>query len=350
MSDDPFTIALHADGAIDDGVDVAPPIRVSTTYDRSAQQAYEYRRSHHATTERLEAVMGALEGGHAVVYPSGMAAALAVLRHLRPQRVSLPADVYHGVRSLVTTEAQRGRLEIVPAEALAAGDLWWVETPSNPKCLLTDIAAACEEASGRGVKTVVDSTFATPVLQRPLKLGADVVLHSATKFIAGHSDAMGGVLVTPRPDAAETLRHERMEAGLVSGALDVWLTLRGVRTLPLRVERQSASAAAIAAWLHGHVPQVWHPSLPDHPGHELAQRQMRSGGGVLSFEVEDGARARQIVAALALFRTATSLGGVESLAEWRRSVNPAAPEGLVRLSVGLESPADLIADLERALG
>ncbi len=349
MGDDPFTAALHADDAVADGDDVAPPIRVTTTYDRSEQAELQYRRSQHLTTDRLEAVLAALEGGHAVVYPSGMAAVLALLRHLGPQQVALPADVYHGTRRLVTSEADRGRLALASPHELRAGDLWWLETPSNPKCLVTDIAAACADAAPRGVVVAVDSTFATPLLQQPLTLGADYVMHSTTKFIGGHSDAMGGVVVTSSAEAAEQLRLHRMQDGAVPGSLDVWLTLRGVRTLPLRIARQSASAASIAAWLLGRVAAVWHPSLPDHPGYEAAQRQMVSGGGIVSFEVGDGAHAEQVVARLRLFRTATSLGGVESLAEWRRSVNPDAPEGLIRLSVGLEAPEDLIADLEHAL-
>lgn len=347
---DPYTTALHADNALDDGDDVAPPIHVTTTYDRSGQTEREYRRSHHPTTERLERVVGALEGGHAVAYASGMAAVLAILRHLRPARVSLPADVYHGVRSLVSTEQERGVMEIVDSSQLARGDLWWVETPSNPKCLLTDIAAVVAAARGRGCVVVVDSTFATPILQQPLALGANLVMHSSTKFIAGHSDAMGGVVVSASAEVAAALRSQRMRDGAIPGALDVWLTLRGVRTLPLRVERQSATAAVVARWLAGRVPVVWHPSLPTHPDRQVLGRQMRSAGGVLSFEVEGAERAQRVVAALQLFRTATSLGGVESLAEWRRSVNPAAPEGLVRLSIGLEAPADLIADLDQALG
>jgi cystathionine gamma-synthase len=261
----------------------------------------------------------------------------------------LPADVYHGTRKLVGSEAAAGALIVVAPAELGGGDVWWVETPSNPRCEIIDIAAVSDEAHTRNVVVVVDSTFATPILQRPLDLGADLVLHSTTKFVSGHSDAMGGVLVTPGAATAEALRYRRMEDGATPGALDVWLTLRGVRTLPLRVERQSQSASEIAAWLATRVPVVWHPSLRDHPGHEIAARQMRGYGGVLSFEVESGERAAGVVDRLRLFRTATSLGGVESLAEWRRSVNPDAPEGLIRLSVGLEAPTDLIADLDRAL-
>jgi len=350
MSPDPATIALHADDAVPDAAGIAPPIHVATTYDRSDQHGLVYRRSEHPTTERLEAVLGALEGGHAVVYPSGMAAVLAVLRHLRPPRIALPADVYHGARKLVTSEAAAGTLQTVDPDGLGEGDVLWVETPSNPRAAITDIAAVVAEAAVRRTTVVVDSTLATPVLQRPLDLGADLVLHSATKFIAGHSDAMGGVLVAPDPATAEALRHRRMEDGATPGSLDVWLALRGVRTLPLRLDRQSATASTIARWLATRVPVVWHPSLPTHPGHEVAVRQMRGFGGVVSFEMESGERAGAVVRRLGLFRMATSLGGVESLAEWRRSVDDTAPEGLIRLSVGLEAPADLVSDLENALG
>ncbi|HSF86750.1 MAG TPA: PLP-dependent transferase [Acidimicrobiia bacterium] len=349
MNLDPFTAALHADADLADVPDVAPPVRVTTTYDRGEQSALEYRRSHHPTTDRFEAVIGALEGGHAVAFPSGMAAALAILRHVRPARIAIPEDVYHGVRSLVRSEEQHGAIEVVDVEDLGEGDLWWIETPSNPKCLVTDIAAAAAAAATRGVIVAVDSTFATPVLQRPLALGAHLVMHSTTKFIAGHSDAMGGVVVVHTSPEADALRHQRMQDGAIPGSLDVWLALRGVRTLPLRVERQSSTASEIAAWLNGQVLRVWHPSLPDHPGFDIARRQMSRSGGVLSFELESGDRARAVVDALRLFRKATSLGGVESLAEWRRSVNPAAPEGLIRLSMGLEAPADLMADLEQAV-
>jgi cystathionine gamma-synthase len=174
------------------------------------------------------------------------------------------------------------------------------------------------------------------------------VVHSATKFIGGHSDALGGMVVVPDADMADRLRSARSREGAVPGALETWLVLRGVRTLALRVERQSASAAAIAAHLAGRVRAVWYPWLASHPGHEVARRQMSAGGGVLSFEVQDDATAARVVANLRLFTRATSLGGVESLAEHRRSIDPAAPPGLIRLSVGLEGVADLIADLDRA--
>jgi cystathionine gamma-synthase len=345
---DPHTTALHADDAIAELADIAPAIRPATTFERPA--ARTYRRDGHETTERLEAVLGALEGGACVVYPSGMGAVAALLNWVRPERIALPDDVYHGVRALVSNEAARGRWEVVAASALEAGDVWWVETPSNPKCLITDVAATAHDARERGVLVVVDATFATPVLQETLALGADFVIHATTKFIAGHSDAMGGAIATGDAGIAAELRTERTLTGAVPGALETWLTLRGVRTLPIRVERQSATAAAIAEFLvTAGAKSVWYPGLAEHPGHDIAARQMSGFGGTLSFEVEEPEEAAAVVAALRVFRNATSLGGVESLAEHRLQSDPHAPPGLIRLAVGLEAPHDLIADLAGAL-
>lgn len=349
MDPDPATVALHADHGIEAVPDVAPPIRVATTFDRSEQNDLVYRREQHATTRRLEKVMGTLEGGHAVAYPSGMAAVAAVLRDLSPGRVSLPEDCYHGTRAFVTAEAAAGRWETSAPDRLGAGDVHWVETPSNPRCLVTDVSAASASARAHGALVVVDSTFATPVLQRPLDLGADAVVHAATKFIGGHSDALGGIVVVPDAQGADRLRRARAREGAVPGALETWLVLRGIRTLPLRVERQSATATAVATHLAGRGLRVWYPWLPGHPGHEVARAQMRAGGGILSFELEDDAAAAAVVSRLRLFTMATSLGGVESLAEHRRSVDPEAPPGLIRLSIGLEGAADLVADLDQAL-
>ncbi len=354
MHDDPATVALHADGELAELPDIAPAIRPATTFAKDANRFAKastpryYRRESHETTERLEAVLGALEGGSAVMYPSGMAAVAAVLRFLRPRRIALPEDVYHGVRSFVGREATHGTWEVTASALLAAGDVWWVETPSNPKCLVTDIADVAAAARPRGVHVVVDATFATPVLQRSLGLGADFVVHAATKFIAGHSDAMGGVVVSGDEAVAAQLREIRSDNGAIPGALETWLALRGVRSLPLRVERQSASALAVAEHLSSYLPQVWYPGLPNHPGHDVAVRQMTAFGGVLSFEVESAARAARLVNAVRLFRNATSLGGVESLVEHRIEADAEAPPGLIRLSVGLESPVDLIADLDQA--
>ncbi len=347
MSDTPFTDALHGDAGARELPDVAPPIRPSTTFERTGEDVY--RRDHHETVRRLEAVLGTLEGGSAVVYPSGMGAVGALLRHLAPQRIAMSEERYHGVYDLVHTEAEAGRWSVVAPAELRAGDVWWVETPSNPSCLITDIAATAAEAHRRSVLLAVDATFATPVLQDTLGLGADFAMHSTTKFIGGHSDAMGGVVVSRDESIAEGLRQRRSREGLVPGALETWLTLRGVRTLPLRVLRQSDTALAVADYLEGRVARVHYPGLPSDPGHVTATEQMSAYGGVLSFDVGDAGPARAIVEALRVFRDATSLGGVESLAEHRLMSDPHSPPGLVRLSVGLEEPEVLIADLGQAL-
>lgn len=353
MEYDPFTAALHGDDHVAELPDVAPALRPSTTFEHS-EDGRTYQRMSHETTERLEAVLGVLEGGHAIAFPSGMAAVAAVLRHIRPQRIALPEDVYHGVSAFVHAEAARGSWMVTGSADLEAGDVWWIETPSNPKCLITDLAATAAAAESRSVVTVADATFATPVLQNTLGFGIDFVVHATTKFIAGHSDAMGGVVVTEDTDVAAQLREARTVDGAIPGALESWLTLRGVRTLPLRVERQSSSAMQIASFLDSGGFRVWYPGLKTHPEHELAGRQMaRAGwqryGGVLSFEVESAERAAEVVQRFGLFTNATSLGGVESLAEHRLRVDPAAPPGLIRLSVGLESPEALIEDLRQSL-
>ena len=343
---DPYTTAIHGDADVSDAPGLGPPIHVASTYDRSAQDELVYRRDEHQTTSRLEAVISALEGGTAVAYPSGMAATAAVLRHIRPRRVALPEDVYHGTKKYIATDRfieETGRID------LQAGDVLWLETPSNPRCRVADIGAAVAEAADNGVAVIVDSTFATPILQHPIALGANFVIHSTTKFIGGHSDAMGGVVVAATRRDAEELLLARSRDGSIPGSLDIWLTLRGVRTLPLRILRQSETALGVATYLQTVVPVVWYPFLAGHPGEDVARRQMAAGGGVVSFEVEGDERAKAIVAGLRLIRRATSLGGVETSAEHRRSVDPAAPPGLVRVSIGLESAADLIADLDQAI-
>jgi cystathionine gamma-synthase len=345
---DPATLALHADDGLEPGPDVAPPLHLASTYAADNAQGLVYGRNDTATRRRLEAVLGALEGGHAVSYASGLAAVYAALRHLRPRRVAI-AGGYHGTHAVLARLSEDGvavtDLEAAPGE----GDVLWLETPRNPTCELQDIAAHARRAHAAGARVVVDSTFATPILQQPLALGADLVMHSSTKFLAGHSDVLGGVLVAPGAEQAAALRGERTVLGSVPGALETWLTLRSLRTLALRVWRQSETATALAAWLHGRVPRVWHPSLPSHPRHELAREQMRGPGGVLAIELESAEAARALPGRLRLFHDATSLGGVESLIEWRRRHDPHAPPGLLRVSVGLEAPADLIADLEQGL-
>ncbi len=345
----PDTLALHADAGVERGADVAPPIHVSTTFSAGGEEGLVYSRADQPTRRRLEAVLGALEGGEAVAYASGQAAATAALLHLRPRRVAIARGGYHGTHAAVEAFRPFG-VEKVPLDApVGEGDLVWLETPRNPTCELEDVAAHAARAHAAGARLIVDGTFATPVLQSPLALGADLVLHSTTKLLSGHSDALGGVLVARDEATAARLREERTVSGAVPGALETWLTLRGLRTLGLRVRRQTETASALAAWLEPRVARVWHPSLVSHPGHALAARQMRGPGPILSFELATEQAARELPSRLRLIRDATSLGGVESLVEWRRKHDPEAPAALLRLSVGLEDPEDLVADLDRAL-
>ncbi len=343
---DPFTKAIHADKDLSEAHDVAPAIRPSTTF--AEDTGRRYRRESHETTERFEAVLGSLEGGHAVCFSSGMAAASAAMTFYRPDRITLP-EVYHGVRTLVESLEAAGDLAIVDRADLAEGDIEWVETPSNPKCHITDLVATANENRDRGVVTVVDSTFATPVLTNPLSLGVDAVLHSVTKAIGGHSDTHAGALVVSDESVAVALRAQRSFTGAVPGSLDVWLALRGIRTLPLRVERATATAGTIAIWAHASGIRTYYPGLASHPGHEIAGRQMSGCGSMLAIDVGSAAEASRVVKAVHLFTNATSLGGVESLVEHRIVSDATTDPGLIRISVGLEDPGDLIADLEQAL-
>jgi cystathionine gamma-synthase len=341
------TRAIHADRELSDEPDVGAPIRVSTTFEEGAQ--WRYRRTSHPTTQRLEAVLGSLDGGHAVCYSSGMAAAAGVLDVIQPPSVALPDDVYHGVRQLVERRAADGHLSIVTPDELGEGDLWWLESPSNPKCQITDLAAAAEHARSRGVTTVCDATFATPALIQPLSLGIDIVMHSTTKAISGHSDALGGVLVTSDESRSDDLRTMRKLTGAVPGSLDVWLSLRGVRTLELRVMKASESAMEIATWFDDRDIRTWYPGLESAQGHTVASEQMRAFGTMLSVDLGDAGAAERFVKTLTVFTNATSLGGVESLAEHRLRSDPTIEPGLVRLSIGIEAPQDLIDDIARAL-
>lgn len=345
----PDTLAVHADHGVEDSPDVAPPIHVATTFTAGNEEGLVYSRFEQPTRRRLEAVLGALEGGEAVTYASGQAAALAALMHLAPRRVAIAHGGYHGTQAVVDALARFG-VQKVPLEAdVGKGDLIWLETPKNPTCELQDVAAHAVRARAAGALLLVDGTFATPVLQQPLALGADLSFHSMTKFLSGHSDALGGVLVARDPALAAAMRKARGIAGSVPGALETWLVLRGVRTLGVRVRRQCETATRLAGWLEPRVARVWHLSLPSHPGHALAERQMRGPGAILSFELASEAAARALPSHLALFADATSLGGVESLVEWRRKHDPEAPAGLLRVSVGLEDFEDLAADLAQGL-
>ena len=341
------TRSIHADRPIAELPDVAPAIRPSTTF--AADATRTYRRDGHETTERFEAVIGSLEGGHAVAYPSGMAAASAILDRVSPRAISLPDEVYHGVRSLAAMRSRSTDLRIVDVDELEAGDIWWIETPSNPRCWITDLETVAEEATARGVVTVCDATLATPALLRPLSFGIDIVMHAATKAIAGHSDALAGLVVVPRADEAARFRGERSVRGSVPGSLDMWLALRGVRTLPLRMARASENAEAVARWCDGRGMPTFFPGLEAHPGHEIARRQMSAMGSIVTVDLGDAATADGFIGGLEVFTNATSLGGVESLVERRAASDPSMAPGIVRMSIGIEDVEDLIVDLDRAL-
>jgi len=345
----PDTLAVHADDQAEQAADVAPPLHLSTTFLAGNAEGLLYSRMDQPTRRRLEAVLGALEGGQAVTYASGQAATFAALLHFRPRRVAIGRGGYHLTHAAVESLRPHGVEAVALDASLGPGDLVWLETPRNPTCELQDIALHAARAHAAGAHLVVDSTFATPVLQRPLALGADAVMHSTTKYLSGHSDALGGLLVVPAAETARQLRDARTVTGAVPGALETWLTLRGVRTLGLRVRHQVETATRLASWLEPRVARVWHPSLRSHPGHELAARQMRGPGPMLSIELRTEEVARALPGHLRLFREATSLGGVESLIEWRRRQDPEAPPALLRLSVGLEEAGDLVRDLEQAL-
>jgi len=375
----PATLAARALGRVDEATGaVAPPIAVSTNYEREPDGGWpegrSYARDRNPTTEHAEALLAELEGGAAAqLFASGMAAATccfeALLRERGPlPHVVAPEAMYWSLRGWLQERAALGLLELdfVPngdtaalARALRPGRtaLVWAETPSNPTCAITDLAEAAEQAHRAGALLAVDGTVATPVVTRPLSLGADLVMHSASKQLNGHGDVLAGALVCARRDALwETIVNERVKRGPILGPFEAWLLMRGMRTLYLRVPASAAGALRVAEFLAGQpgVSQVFYPGLPSHPGHAVAARQMRGGfGPLLSFRMKAGeAAARAVARRLRHFSEATSLGGVESLVEHRASVEgPAStlPRDLLRLSIGIEDPDDLVADLEQAL-
>jgi cystathionine gamma-synthase len=367
------TIAVHAGHAPDATTGaVTPPIQLSTTYERTPDGAlpggYLYTRYDNPNRRALEACLTALEGGaDAACFSSGSAAAMALCQALDPgTRVVAPADAYYGTIKLMRELFGRWGLELSLVDMTDLGAvrravdsrtrLLWVETPSNPLVRVVDIAALAELGRAAGAHVVVDNTWATPVLQRPLELGAHVALHSATKYLGGHSDVLGGALVTARADGLwERVRAVQATGGAVPSPFDCWLTLRGIRTLPWRVRAMTDNARRIAEWLarQAAVSAVHYPGLDSHHAHALAARQMRAPGAMLSFEVAGGRdAAARVIGAVRVITRATSLGGTESLIEHRVLVEPPdtlTPPGLLRLSVGLEHPDDLIADLDSAL-
>jgi cystathionine gamma-synthase len=371
----PATLAAQALGAVDPITKaIIPALHPSTTYLRDSDNQYRngriYARADNPTFETAEALLTALEGAAASLsFASGMAAASAVFLALEPgAHVVAPKVMYWGLRKWLKGLARDWGLSVEfvdtgDLDALAAATvagrtkLIWLETPANPTWEIADIAAAAEIAHRAGARLAVDGTVATPILTRPIEHGADIVMHSATKYLNGHSDVVAGMLATARHDAYwERIVAVRAGNGGILGTFESWLLQRGMRTLAIRVERASRTAQSVAEHFasHRHIAAVLYPGLPDFPGHALACRQMQGGfGGMLSIRTSGGeAAAIATAASVALWKRATSLGGVESLIEHRRSVEDAespCPPDLLRLSVGLEHAEDLIADLEQAL-
>jgi cystathionine gamma-synthase len=372
----PATLAAQALGEVDAATGaLVPPLHTATTYQRDPDNQYRrgrsYGRADNPTIDHAQALLNALDGGAGcLLFASGMAAATAVFQALAPgDHVVAPQVMYWGLRHWLLSFARPRGLEVElidtsDLEALSAAlrpgrtKLVWLETPANPTWAIADIAAAARHAHEAAARLAVDGTAATPVLTRPLSLGADLVMHSATKYLNGHGDVVAGALVTARADdlwaRLEALRHD---VGAILGPFEAWLLLRGLRTLYLRVERASASAQFLAERLqeHPNVARVLYPGLPDHPGHAIAARQMQGGfGGMLSIRVKGGAAAAIATAAqVEIWQRATSLGGVESLIEHRASIEgpgTPVPADLLRLSVGIEHADDLLADLTQALG
>ena len=367
------TLAVHAGGEPDENTGaVSPPIHMATTFRHGPagerQAGFEYQREGNPTQDRLETALAAMEGGQAALcFGSGMAAMSAALESLPTgAHVLIPSDCYTGLRVLgaeflpqrgiTATAVDMSDLGAVRAALRPETRMIWAETPSNPRLCIADIAALAELAHGNDALLACDNTFATPVLQRPLALGADLVMHSTTKYIAGHSDVMGGALVFARRDEFhDAVFHRRHLTGGILAPFSAWLILRGCRSLPARMAWHCRNAATLAQFLAGHeaVEAVHYPGLATHPGHEIAARQMSDFGGMLSLRIKGGRDAAlRVAGALELAINATSLGGPETLVEHRASIegtNAVSPDNLLRVSVGLEHSDDLLADFGRAL-
>jgi cystathionine beta-lyase/cystathionine gamma-synthase len=372
------TRAIHAGQAPDPTTGaIMPPIYQTSTYVQDGlgrHKGFEYARTRNPTRDALERNLAALEGGRfGLAWSSGLAATDAVLKLFDAgAHVVSGENVYGGTHRLMERVFRRLGLSftfvdardpaLVEAAVTPATRMLYVETPTNPMMRLTDLAAMSEIGRRRGLLVVVDNTFATPCFQTPLELGADIVLHSTTKYLNGHSDMVGGALITNREDLADQLGFLQNAAGAVPGPMDCWLTLRGTKTLALRMRQHDVSGRRIAAWLaeHAEVRKVYYPGLPSHEQYALACRQMRGFGGMISFELGSLERARRVVEAVQLFALAESLGGVESLIGHPATMTHASvplpmreamglTDGLVRLSVGVEEPDDLLGDLDQAL-
>jgi cystathionine gamma-synthase len=379
------TLAVHAANEPDAATGaIAAPIHLSTTYLRAADGSYPggyvYGRSENPNRVALEIALAQLEGGAgAAAFASGLAAIHAIFQALNPgDHAVVSQDIYHGTHAMLEKVMLRWGLDIsfisfddpssphsgslgtslntVRAALRKNTRLVYLETPTNPMMKIIDLAEVITLAHNAGAKVVVDNTLATPVFQRPIELGADISVHSSTKYFGGHSDVTGGALIVKAEDEMfARIREEQSLAGAVPSPFDCWLIRRGLATLPLRVSAQAANAMRIAEFLQPHpaVSHVHYPGLPDHPGHAIARKQMSAFGGMLSFQVAAGeAAARKLASSTKLFTQATSLGSVESLIEHRASVSgesPTTPRDLVRVSVGIEDAGDLIEDLGRCL-
>jgi cystathionine gamma-synthase len=372
------TLAIHAGQAPDAATGaVVPPIFQTSTYAQDAvgqpRQGYEYSRTTNPTRGALQECLAALEGGrHGLTFASGLAAEDTLLRALcKPgDHVVIPDDAYGGTYRLFSKVAERWGLDWthapvndIDAVRQSMTDktrILWLETPTNPLLTIADIAALAQLAHDRGALLVVDNTFASPYLQAPLNLGADIIVHSTTKYIGGHSDVVGGALILNDDATAAQLAYHQNAMGAVNGPFDAWLTLRGVRTLGVRMDRHCDNAEKVVEFLSRHkaVAQVLYPGLPEHPGHDIAAKQMRRFGGMVSFRAAGGETAAVDICNRArLFTLGESLGGVESLIEHPGRMTHASaagsplevPADLVRLSVGIETIDDLVADLDQAL-
>lgn len=373
------TRAIHAGQHFDPTTGaIIPPVYLTSTFVQDGigglRGGYEYNRSGNPTRSSLEEQLAALEGAaHALSFSSGLAAEDALLRAaLRPgDHIVIGNDVYGGTYRLLTRifgdwGIETTTVEMSDADAVRAAlrpgvtKVLWVETPSNPLLKITDVAAMTEIAHSSGALAVVDNTFASPALQNPLSLGADVVIHSTTKYLGGHSDVLGGAVVLNDDELYEKVKFLQFAAGAVSAPMDAWLTTRGIKTLAVRMRQHGVNAQAIAEWAleRPEFEAVYYPGLPSHEGHELAAQQMSGFGGMLSLALTAGpAAARAFAESTTLFQLAESLGGVESLIGYPpdmthasvRGTELAVPENIVRLSVGIENVSDLIADLEAGL-
>ena len=372
------TVCIHAGQEPDPATGaVITPIYQTSTYVQEAlgvHKGFEYARTQNPTRSALEANLAAIEGGNAAfAFASGMAAESAVMRLLQAgDHVVVTDNTYGGTYRLFErilrryqldfTYVDTGDLDATRAAFRPDTKMLFVETPTNPVLKLTDLAAACELAHQHQAVVVVDNTFASPYVQRPFAFGADIVVHSTTKFLNGHSDSVGGVAIATRDDHIEWLKFVQNAEGAILGPMDAWLVLRGTKTLPLRMERHNANAQAVAEYLAAHpkVRRVFYPGLPSHPQHELAKRQMRGFGGLISFELGSFEEARTFLNSVELMALAESLGGVETLIGHPASMTHASvppdrraaigiTDQMVRVSVGIEDVDDLIADFAQAL-